>query len=228
MQQNYWLFDLDNTLHHADHGIFEIINQHMTAYLAEKLRLNTHDASTLRQHYWQKYGATLAGLQQHHPEIDLTEFLKNSHPLDKILPFLSPTQHTRELLTKISGKKFVFSNGPLFYVKAIIKNMKLQSYFHNLYGIDQLNYHYKPDPQAYLQLCHSINALPQQCIMIDDNLTNLHTAHQLGMRTIWIGQHTHSASCVDLHVSDMHNLLQHISTFTDYSVRQSVNSLQLS
>mgnify|MGYP006981340438 CR=1 FL=1 len=25
-----WLFDLDNTLHHADAGIFRLINQHMT------------------------------------------------------------------------------------------------------------------------------------------------------------------------------------------------------
>ena len=31
-----WLFDLDNTLHHADAGIFQLINRHMTDYLAQK------------------------------------------------------------------------------------------------------------------------------------------------------------------------------------------------
>ena len=39
-----WLFDLDNTLHHADAGIFRLINQHMTAYLAQQLALTPEAA----------------------------------------------------------------------------------------------------------------------------------------------------------------------------------------
>ena len=32
-----WLFDLDNTLHNADAGIFYIINRAMTDYMAQRL-----------------------------------------------------------------------------------------------------------------------------------------------------------------------------------------------
>ena len=36
MQENptVWLFDLDNTLHDADAGIFTLINRAMTGYIA--------------------------------------------------------------------------------------------------------------------------------------------------------------------------------------------------
>ena len=36
-QQPVWLFDLDNTLHHASHAIFPQINRLMTAYVARVL-----------------------------------------------------------------------------------------------------------------------------------------------------------------------------------------------
>ena len=35
-----WLFDLDNTLHNADAGIFYIINRAMTDYMAQRLKLS--------------------------------------------------------------------------------------------------------------------------------------------------------------------------------------------
>ena len=39
-----WLFDLDNTLHHADEGIFYLINRRMTAYLMRHLKLSDRRA----------------------------------------------------------------------------------------------------------------------------------------------------------------------------------------
>ena len=90
MQENptVWLFDLDNTLHDADAGIFTLINRAMTGYIAQRLRLSDQAASDLRQEYWHRYGATLAGLQIHHPEIDIAEFLRESHPIDEVLTLL--------------------------------------------------------------------------------------------------------------------------------------------
>ncbi len=66
-----WLFDLDNTLHNAEAGIFYIINRAMTEYMAGRLKLSEEAASQLRQDYWHRYGATLAGLQIHHPPVSL-------------------------------------------------------------------------------------------------------------------------------------------------------------
>lgn len=56
MQENptVWLFDLDNTLHNADAGIFTLINRAMTRYMARRLKLSESAASDLRQDYWHR------------------------------------------------------------------------------------------------------------------------------------------------------------------------------
>ena len=62
-----WIFDLDNTLHHASPGVFPHINRMMTDYIIRHLHVDEDTANRLRQHYWSRYGATLTGLVRHHP-----------------------------------------------------------------------------------------------------------------------------------------------------------------
>ena len=107
-----WLFDLDNTLHNADAGIFYIINRAMTDYMAQRLKLSEEAASDLRQDYWHRYGATLAGLQIHHPEIDIREFLRESHPIAQILAKLEGMEGTESVLGRLKGRKAVFFQRP--------------------------------------------------------------------------------------------------------------------
>lgn len=54
-QQPVWLFDLDNTLHHASHAIFPQINRLMTAYVARVLGTDDATASQVRVDYWRRY-----------------------------------------------------------------------------------------------------------------------------------------------------------------------------
>lgn len=198
-----WLFDLDNTLHRADAGIFKLINHHMTAYLAQKLQLTEHAASHLRQDYWHRYGATLAGLQKHHPEIDIQEFLLQSHPLPELLAALVPEANAATVLSRLKGRKAVFSNGPSFYVAALIAQMALNDYFEALLGTDDFGLLYKPSDQAYLTVCRLLGAAPTDCIMIDDSADNLYTAKKLGMTTLWFGQAAHNLHFVDAAIPNM-------------------------
>ena len=201
-----WLFDLDNTLHHADAGIFQLINRHMTDYLAHKLQLNHDEASHLRQDYWHRYGATLAGLQRHHPEIDIHDFLQQSHPLEPILAALKPMSGISETLPNLHGRKAIFSNAPSFYVAALTSAMQLNAYFEALLGTDDFGLCYKPADQAYLTVCRLLSTTPECCIMIDDSADNLHAAKALGMRTVWFGRHSHPLPFVDFAAADMQAL----------------------
>ena len=198
-----WLFDLDNTLHHADAGIFRLINQHMTAYLAQQLALTPEAAGRLREDYWHRYGATLAGLQQHHPEISVPHFLQQSHPLPELLAVLVPMAGAAETLGRLKGRKAVFSNGPSFYVRALVQAMGIAHHFEALLGTDDFDFAYKPAEKAYLTVCRILNVPPEQCIMIDDSAANLHAAKALGMRTVWYGQQTHDLPFVDFAAADM-------------------------
>ena len=203
-----WLFDLDNTLHHADAGIFQLINRHMTDYLAQKLQLNHDQASHLRQDYWHRYGATLAGLQQHHPEVDIHDFLRQSHPLEPILAALTPMSGILETLPNLHGRKAIFSNAPSFYVAALASAMQLNAHFEALLGTDDFGLCYKPADQAYLTVCRILKTQPADCIMIDDSADNLHAAKKLGMRTVWFGQQSHDLPFVDFAAKDF-AALQH-------------------
>ncbi|WP_371687992.1 pyrimidine 5'-nucleotidase [Snodgrassella alvi] len=206
MTTHYWIFDLDNTLHYADAGIFNVINQNMTHFLASQLHIDQIAASQLRQQYWDDYGATLIGIGLHHPEINLHEFLLACHPLEKLLPLLKPMPELSQTLTYLHGHKIVFSNGPSHYVQALIKAMGIQQYFHAVIGTDNVEMHCKPHPHAYHSLCRQLHIHPQQCIMVDDSPANLHTAHMLGMRTVWYGPQSYPRANIDAAVTDMAGL----------------------
>lgn len=201
------LFDLDNTLHHADAGIFACINQRMTDFIACQLALPPEQASQLREHYWHKYGATLHGLRLHHgiaPEI----FLRHSHPLDQLLPLLQTFDHTEIALQHIPQRKAILSNAPHFYIQAIIRALNIQDYFDHFIGIDDLNYHQKPQPEAYLHACTQLTTAPEHCLLIDDTLPNLIAAKQLGMKTIWFGSHANAHCHIDAIAHNMTELAQ--------------------
>lgn len=203
MHAPVWLFDLDNTLHHADVGIFHIINRRMTEYIAAHLGLSTDAASDLRQDYWHRYGATLAGLQRHHPEIDLAEFLRASHPLAEIAAALQPVAGAAAVLAALPGRKAVFSNGPAFYVQALVEALALRDHFEAVFGTEDFGWLYKPAPQAYLNVCTALGVRTQDCVLVDDSAANLRAAKALGMRTVWFGSRTHSLPFADAAAADM-------------------------
>ncbi|OAM27821.1 MULTISPECIES: pyrimidine 5'-nucleotidase [Eikenella] len=185
--QPVWLFDLDDTLHRADAGIFLLINRRMTAFMARELGLSLPEASDLREHYWRHYGATLGGLQRHHPHIRPADFLRQSHHLPELLAALQAMPHAAEALAALPGRKAVFSNGPAFYVRALVEAMGLGGHFDALFGVDDLALHHKPQPQSFRLVCAALAVPPQQCILVDDSAANLQAAKALGMRTVWFG-----------------------------------------
>ena len=207
-----WLFDLDKTHHHADATIFYLTKRATTTYPMDKLAISHDEANHLRQDYWHRYGATLAGLQKHHPEINILDFLRASHPMPPILAKLVPEQHVAPTLHALAGQKIVFSNAPSFYVHALIEAMQLTPYFTALLGTDNLGLHYKPAPAAYLNLCQQHQLSAHQCIMVDDSAANLHTAKQLGMTTIWYGAHAHELPFIDAVAPNMPALLHWANT----------------
>ena len=204
--QPVWLFDLDDTLHRADAGIFRLINRRMTEFMARELSLSLPEASDLREHYWRHYGATLGGLQQHHPQVCPAEFLRQSHHLPELIAALQPMPHIDTALAALPGRKAVFSNGPAFYVRALIEAMRLGSHFEALFGVDDLALHYKPQPQAFHLVCAALAVPPPQCVLVDDSPANLQAAKALGMRTVWFGSRAQPQPCADHVARDMREL----------------------
>ena len=214
-----WLFDLDNTLHRADCGIFQLINQEMTAYLACHLQLDLQAASHLREQYWHQYGATLAGLQKHYPHIDIMDFLRQSHPESQVKAALVAEINLPQNLAQIDGTKVVFSNGPSFYAQTILEELSITHYFHKVFGCDDFGLRYKPAKSSYQSVCEQLGVSPKHCIMVDDSAANLRPAFEMGMTTVWFGQTAHNLPFVHFVAKDMAGLvkLSHLMDDNDLS-----------
>jgi putative hydrolase of the HAD superfamily len=76
-----WVFDLDNTLYPPSARLFDQIEQRMTQYVMRELGVPNTEADRLRQHYWQLYGTTLAGLMAEH-SVDPLAYLHEVHEID--------------------------------------------------------------------------------------------------------------------------------------------------
>lgn len=182
---NAWIFDLDNTLHNATPHIFPRINRAMTQYVQTHLNLSEVDANALRHTYWRRYGATILGLIRHH-DTDPAHFLWHTHQFPDLHNVLVAEPMLRATLTRLPGRKFVFSNAPVHYAQAVLRALGIIDLFADVYTIEHTGYRPKPDTFGFLRLCRSHHLRPRRCIMVEDNLDNLRTAKRLGMKTVWM------------------------------------------
>ena len=180
-----WIFDLDNTLHNATTHIFPRINRAMTQYVQTPLNLDEAAANALRHTYWRRYGATILGLIRHH-DTDPAHFLWHTHQFPDLHNVLIAEPMLRSALHRLPGRKFVFSNAPVHYAKAVLQALGIIDLFADVYTIEHTRYRPKPDTFGFLRLCRSHHLRPRRCIMVEDNLDNLRTAKRLGMKTVWV------------------------------------------
>ena len=200
-----WIFDLDNTLHNAAPHIFPHINRAMTAYLQKHLGLDEAAAAELRRHYWTRYGATLLGLMRHHGT-DPQHFLQVTHRFDDLESMLVCEPQLRHVLARLPGRKFVFSNAPVHYARAVLKGLCIADLFEEVFSIERTRYRPKPDCYGFLRLARAHHLRPQRCIMVEDTLPNLRTAKKLGMKTVWVSRAGKAPGYVDASITNLRQL----------------------
>ena len=198
------VFDLDNTLHNASPHIFPHINRAMTTYMQTHLGLDEAGAGALRQQYWQRYGATLTGLIRNHAT-DPRHFLRATHDFTALDRMVVREPGLRATLSRLPGRKLVFSNAPAHYASAVLSVLGIADLFDDLVSIEHTGYRPKPDCYGFLKLFRRNRVRADACIMVEDTLANLKTAKKLGMSTIWVARAARIPAYVDFSIR---NLLQ--------------------
>ena len=210
MSERVWLFDLDNTLHNATPHIFPHINRSMTAYLQEHLQLSEEAANAMRVDYWQRYGATLTGLMKHHGT-DPDHFLWHTHQFPELHNMVLREPRLRNVLKQLPGKKVVFSNAPEHYAKAVLKLLRIDDLFDDVFAIEHSRYQPKPQTAGFRRLLRKHRLHAAQCVMVEDSAENLQTAKRLGMRTVWVSDALRAPSYVDVKIRDVLELPRAVS-----------------
>ena len=206
-----WIFDLDNTLHNATPHIFPHINRAMTAYLQQYLQLDEAAAGDLRRDYWRRYGATLLGLMRHHAT-DPGHFLWHTHQFPDLRRMIVREPLLRHALRRLPGRKFVFSNAPAHYARAVLRLLGISDLFDEVFAIERARFRPKPDAYGFLRLCRAHHLRPRRCIMVEDSLENLRTAKKLGMKTVWISRAVRVPGYVDVRSGGIAGLSSHAAT----------------
>jgi putative hydrolase of the HAD superfamily len=187
--QRTWLFDLDNTLHDASHAAFGPTNQAMTDYIVQHLNLSHEAASRLRQHYWDRYGATLSGLVRHHG-VSAAHFLHHTHVLPGLEARLRTSNHDKAALKRLPGRKVLLTNAPRAYALRVLAALRMTRFFEAVISIEDMHLfgvlRPKPDARLFRRLAVCLKTPAHRCVLVEDTLAHQKSARKVGMQTAWM------------------------------------------
>ena len=189
MQEPVWLFDLDDTLHHASAGIFAALGVAMNDYIVRHLGVSDEQADQLRRHYWRRYGATLLGLVRHHAVVG-SHFLNETHALPRLEDGLRASAPDIAWLRRLRGRKVLLTNAPARYARRVLRALNLLPVFDAVITVEDMqifgHWRPKPDVRMFRHVCARLRVSPSQCVLVEDSLANLKAARRLGMSTVWM------------------------------------------
>jgi len=189
MRRKVWLLDLDNTLHDATTHVFPRINRAMTDYVSRTLGLPEEEASALRVHYWQRYGATMLGMIRHHG-VDPHEFLREAHPFPDLHRIVARDHCLRDALRRLPGRKIVVTNAPSAYASGVVRRLGVAAQLDGLISIESMRFagRYLPKPSRSMlaKLIARLRVPPSHCVLVEDSPQNLHAARACRVGTVLV------------------------------------------
>nr|WP_323119730.1 pyrimidine 5'-nucleotidase [Burkholderia alba] len=187
-----WLFDLDNTLHHASYAIFPEINRAMTQYIIDALQVERTQADYLRTHYTHRYGAALLGLARHHP-IDPHDFLDVVHTFADLPSMVRAERGLARLVAALPGRKIILTNAPEAYARDVLHELKIERLFERVIAIEHMRdrraWRAKPDAAMLRRAMRDARVRLSDAILVEDTRSHLKRYKRLGIQTIWITGH---------------------------------------
>ena len=203
-QVTTWVFDLDNTLYPASLRLFDQIEVRMTNWVMRELGVGQTEANRLRQHYWQKYGTTLAGLMREHG-VAPDGYLADVHDIDfSVLP---KAPDLAAALQALPGRRIVYTNGGADYARRVLQARGLTGLFDRVYGIEHAGFLPKPERAAFETVFARDGLTPGSAAMFEDDPRNLRAPHAMGLRTVHVAEKPRLARHIHHHTADLAGFL---------------------
>lgn len=193
-----WIFDLDLTLYAPDANIMSQVRDRIALYVERFFGIESDAAHEIRHRYWKKYGTTLGGLMAEH-KVDPHDYLDFVHDVD--LGLLSADPVLAADISRLPGRKIIFTNADAPYARRILVSRGLDKTFEDIFDIHRMGHLPKPTPASYEALCSELAIDPARALFVEDSAHNLVPAKALGMTTIWV-KHAGEADSSDAHHID--------------------------
>ena len=202
-----WVFDLDNTLYPPEYRLFDQIEVRMTDWVMQAVGVGRHEANRLRQHYWDVYGTTLAGLMREH-NVDPAPYLTDVHDID--FTGLPVDPGLAAAIARLPGRRIVYTNACEPYAHKVLAARGLTGLFDAVYGVEHAGFRPKPE-QAAFEAIFAIDGLnPAQAAMFEDDPRNLAAPHLMGMKTVFVAPKPQRALYIQHHTNDLTAFLQQL------------------
>ena len=117
-------------------------------------------------------------------KINANEFLEFVHDVD--LSFLKKDTQLDEQISRLKGKKIIFTNGSKAHAHNVTKKLGIERHFDHVFDIVKADFIPKPSIETYKKIIQKYKIEPQYSIFIEDIARNLKPAYELGMKTVWI------------------------------------------
>ncbi|MGH1367507.1 MAG: pyrimidine 5'-nucleotidase [Maritimibacter sp.] len=204
-----WVFDLDNTLYPPEARLFDQIEVRMTDWVMSALGTSRNEANRLRNHYWETYGTTLAGLMREH-DVDPRGYLEHVHEISFHPLRADPVLAAR--ISQLPGRKIIYTNGTAPYAQRVLEARGLSGSFDAIYGVEHADLRPKPERAAFEMVFEKDGLDPALAAMFEDDARNLRAPHDMGMRTVHVAPIAAPADHIHFHTDDLSGFLSQLGS----------------
>ncbi len=134
-------------------------------------------------------------------DVDPGPYLTDVHDID--FSVLSPDPSLAQSITRLPGRKIVYTNGCAPYAEKVLAARGLAGLFDSIYGVEHAEFHPKPDAQAFATVFGKDGLDPTTGAMFEDDARNLAVPHALGMRTVHVAPAPEPADHIHHHTGDL-------------------------
>jgi putative hydrolase of the HAD superfamily len=181
------LFDLDNTLYSARHGLEEGVGRRIRIFLARYFGVSEKEAWKRRKASMGLYGTTLEWLVTEEGLQDVESYFAFVHPDDEAENLL-PEPGFREFLESLPLPLAILTNSPAEHAGRILKKLGIEDLFNPVVDIRRNNFFSKPRPEVYLRTLELLGTTPAKTLFIDDNPSYTEGFLKIGGRALLLDE----------------------------------------
>jgi putative hydrolase of the HAD superfamily len=180
-------FDLDDTLYSADSGLWRQIKERIGLFMLERLQIPAGQVQGLQRQYYEQYGTTLRGLQQHYT-FETADYLAYVHDVP-LADYIQPNPALRLAMDAILARKFIFTNADANHARRVMGVLQLEGCFDGIIDVVAIDPYCKPMPQSFaIAMKAAGESDPRRCAMIDDLPRTTRAAREQGLYSILYGK----------------------------------------
>lgn len=183
-----WFFDSDATLYPSVAPMQEAIREKIIEFISVFFSISIGSARELRMALLKKHATRYTVQAMAREGVDRAVFIRDTYlAVDPHDYGISRDDVLRREIDGLPGKKFVLTNNVTDYARRIAQTIGIETCFDSIIGMDELEPFLKPSNESFIRARQLAGAGEyDRCVLVDNNISNILTAHSLDWRTILV------------------------------------------